>query len=171
MKVARILEFNRQMAALASDAELVAGVGRSNVFGGKYDSASGEGKTRELRDLVKVFVEERLRVEGAVTEVAPTPSPSCRPPHPCTCPSPDILYSEFVLPVLALWSAGEVALETWIDGCLFVVQQLEADLHELQSTLGLGPKEVASIRNDVTSTVYKCAVVVITHATSGPMLQ
>lgn len=61
------------MEALAGDSELVAGVGRSNVFGGKYDSASGEGKTRELRDLVKVYVEERLRLDGAVTQVPPKP--------------------------------------------------------------------------------------------------
>lgn len=71
----RILEFNRKMESLAGDSELVAGVGRSNVFGGKYDSASGEGKTRELRDLVKVYVEERLRLDGAVTEV-PSSDPS-----------------------------------------------------------------------------------------------
>jgi hypothetical protein len=35
-------------------------------------------------------------------------------------------------------------------------QQLEADLGELQSTLGLGPKEVAAIRYDVVAAAYKC---------------
>ena len=41
--------------------------------------------------------------------------------------------------------------------CVCVSQQLEADLGDLQSTLGLGPKEVAAIRYDVVAAAYKCA--------------
>ena len=39
---------------------MVPGLGRTSVWGGKYDSASGGGKTRELRTLFRIFLEERL---------------------------------------------------------------------------------------------------------------
>ena len=66
-QVSRILQFNRQLEALKGDGELVPGVGRTSVWGGKYDS--GEGKGRDLRDLFKVVVEERLRRDGEITAV------------------------------------------------------------------------------------------------------
>ena len=68
-QVSRILQFNRQLEALKGDGGLVPGVGRTSVWGGKYDSASGEGKSRDLRDLFKVYIEERLRRDGEITEV------------------------------------------------------------------------------------------------------
>ena len=69
MQVSRILQFNRQLEGLKGVGELVPGVGRTSVWGGKYDSASGEGKSRDLRDLFKVYIEERLRRDGEITEV------------------------------------------------------------------------------------------------------
>ena len=69
VQVSRILRFNKQLEALKGDSELVPGVGRTSVWGGKYDSASGEGKSRDLRDLFKVYIEERLRRDGEITEV------------------------------------------------------------------------------------------------------
>ncbi len=68
-QVSNILQFNRQLEGLKGDGDLVPGVGRTSVWGGKYDSASGEGKSRDLRDLFKVYIEERLRRDGEITEV------------------------------------------------------------------------------------------------------
>ena len=68
VQVSRILQFNKQLEGLKGDGELVPGVGRTSVWGGKYDSASGEGKSRDLRDLFKVYIEERLRRDGEITE-------------------------------------------------------------------------------------------------------
>ena len=68
-QVSSILHFNRQLEGLKGDGDLVPGVGRTSVWGGKYDSASGEGKSRDLRDLFKVYIEERLRRDGEITEV------------------------------------------------------------------------------------------------------
>jgi Chloroplast envelope transporter len=61
-----IITFNRQLDALASDPDVVPGLGRTSVWGGKYDSASGGGKTRELRTLFRVFLEERLAKDKTV---------------------------------------------------------------------------------------------------------
>jgi Chloroplast envelope transporter len=55
-----IITFNRQLDELAGDPDVVPGLGRTSVWGGKYDSASGAGKTRELRTLFRIFLEERL---------------------------------------------------------------------------------------------------------------
>jgi hypothetical protein len=36
-----------------------------------------------------------------------------------------------------------------------LAQELEADLTELQATLGLGPREAAGVRSEVVSAAYK----------------
>ena len=56
----QIITFNRQLDELAADPDVVPGLGRTSVWGGKYDAASGSGKTRELRSLFRIFLEERL---------------------------------------------------------------------------------------------------------------
>jgi hypothetical protein len=43
--------FNRSLAALAADPEVIAGVGQTSVLGGEWEEADGRG--RELRDLFK----------------------------------------------------------------------------------------------------------------------
>lgn len=60
LQLDQLITFNRQLDALAADPEVVPGLGRTSVWGGKYDAASGEGKTRELRTLFRIFLEERL---------------------------------------------------------------------------------------------------------------
>jgi Chloroplast envelope transporter len=61
-----LISFNRQLDALAADPDVVPGLGRTSVWGGKYDAASGEGKTRELRTLFRIYLEERLAKTKAV---------------------------------------------------------------------------------------------------------
>jgi hypothetical protein len=43
--------FNRSLAALAGDADIVAGVGPTSVLGGAWEQA--DGRSRDLRDMFK----------------------------------------------------------------------------------------------------------------------
>lgn len=45
---------------------MVPGLGRTSVWGGKYDATSGEGKSRELRTLFRIFLEEKLSQKKTV---------------------------------------------------------------------------------------------------------
>lgn len=67
----QLLAFNRQLDSLAADPDVVPGLGRTSVWGGKYDAASGEGKTRELRSLFRIFLEERLAKTKLVRPLCP----------------------------------------------------------------------------------------------------
>ncbi|KAL4860244.1 hypothetical protein ACK3TF_000429 [Chlorella vulgaris] len=58
--------FNRSLAALAGDADIVAGVGPTSVLGGAWEQA--DGRSRDLRDMFKVYLDERLNRDGAFTD-------------------------------------------------------------------------------------------------------
>ena len=45
------IDFNRGMAALSGDPEVVGGVGTTSVLGGQWDQA--EGRSKELRELFR----------------------------------------------------------------------------------------------------------------------
>lgn len=49
--MASAVAFNRGLAALSSDAEVIAGVGPTSVLGGAWEAA--EGRSRDLRELFK----------------------------------------------------------------------------------------------------------------------
>lgn len=61
----KLLDFNRKLDELSHDEAAVPGLGRTSVWGGKYDSSSGEGRTRDLHSLFRIFLEEKLRQRGA----------------------------------------------------------------------------------------------------------
>lgn len=67
-----LLEFNRKLDELSHEEGMVPGLGRTSVWGGKYDSSSGEGRDRDLHSLFRIFLEEKLRQRGA---------PHRAPPH------------------------------------------------------------------------------------------
>jgi hypothetical protein len=116
-QVSRILQFNRRLEALRGDSELVPGVGRTSVWGGKYDSASGDGKGRDLRDLFKVVVEERLRRDGEITAVRArtdewVPLPRLREGQSkflrkMPCPAPSGAWQPTSATVGACWRYGQ----------------------------------------------------------------
>eukprot|EP00887_Chlorella_sp_A99_P004420 scaffold30.g4420.t1 len=64
------VEFNRGLAALANDPEVVAGVGPTSVLGGSWGEV--EGRAKDLRELFRrarvVYLEERLEADGAFTD-------------------------------------------------------------------------------------------------------
>ncbi|KAL4434488.1 hypothetical protein ABPG75_000929 [Micractinium tetrahymenae] len=60
------IDFNRALKALAGDEEIVAGVGETSVLGGAWEAA--EGRSKDVRELFKVFLEERLTKDGAFTD-------------------------------------------------------------------------------------------------------
>ncbi|EFN52285.1 hypothetical protein CHLNCDRAFT_139027 [Chlorella variabilis] len=58
--------FNRGLAALSSDPEVIAGVGPTSVLGGAWEAA--DGRSKDTRELFKIFLEERLLSDGAFTD-------------------------------------------------------------------------------------------------------
>lgn len=59
-----LLDFNRKLDQLSADPAVIPGLGRTSVWGGKYDSSSGEGRTRDLHTLFRIYLEEKLRPQG-----------------------------------------------------------------------------------------------------------
>ncbi|KAL4420333.1 hypothetical protein ABPG77_010238 [Micractinium sp. CCAP 211/92] len=60
------IAFNRALKALAGDEEVIAGVGETSVLGGAWEAA--EGRNKDVRELFKVFLEERLSRDAAFTD-------------------------------------------------------------------------------------------------------
>lgn len=62
----KLLDFNRKLDELAGDKDVVPGLARTSVWGGKYDSSSGEGRARDLHPLFRIFLEEKLKERGSM---------------------------------------------------------------------------------------------------------
>ncbi|PSC73353.1 chloroplastic isoform X2 [Micractinium conductrix] len=60
------IAFNRGLKSLAGDEEVVAGVGETSVLGGAW--AEVDGRNKDLRELFKAFLEERLARDGAFSD-------------------------------------------------------------------------------------------------------
>jgi hypothetical protein len=78
--------FNRGLAALSSDAEVIAGVGPTSVLGGAWEAA--EGRSKELRELFKWALFSAAW--GAHWRAVPLPS-SWLPAPPPSAGWPDML--------------------------------------------------------------------------------
>jgi len=99
--VRTILNYSAALASMKDEEELVPGLGPVSLLGGKFDQP---GKSSDLKDVVKVYLEESLRLEG------------------------------------------KFSAET------------EAGLASLRDVFGLGPKEVAVLRDDVVVRAYRAAL-------------
>jgi len=166
----QLLAFNRQLDSLAADPDVVPGLGRTSVWGGKYDAASGEGKTRELRSLFRIFLEERLaKTKSVRPPLSGRQTPFLRPllqsggagrrgradasfrPAACLrvgtppCCAREALQHQqacrFIKPAYPAWQQVDDALES--------------DLEDLQLALALGPREAAGVREEVISAAYR----------------
>jgi len=60
-----LLSYNRQLVSLEGDEELVPGLGQVSLLGGKFEEP---GRTNDLREVMKVFLEERLRLDGVFAD-------------------------------------------------------------------------------------------------------
>ena len=160
-----VVEYNRALLSLANDPEVLPGVSRATVHGGKYEE---EGRRRETRQLFRCSW-----------------NPS---PRPCQSGFVHLLRSEsevFLLHAVGSYisyflhfHAGmvegrarqdhepsltqrhvaccRVFLEEKIKQEGGVSAELASQLTELQLALGLGPKEADTVKNEVISEAYKC---------------
>ena len=185
-----VLTYNRQLDALAPDPEMVPGLGRTSVWGGKYDAASGEGKGRELRSLFRIFLEEKLRTKGQGARLcwALFPCPFCSANH-STGTGPRLLLTgcgggfaqRHNIAVKAIFglclpAAASVLMMPDLSGgascsphllVATVDEELENNLADLQLALALGPKEATSVREEVISTAYRYTPLVSPHLFSN----
>lgn len=60
-----LLNFNRSLASLAQDPEVIKGVAKVSVYGGRYEEAATRA---DLKELLRVYLDETLTQQGAFTD-------------------------------------------------------------------------------------------------------
>lgn len=64
LQLEKLLEFNQKLDGLVSDPEVIPGLGRATVSGGKFDASKGPGGILDLRNLFRIYLEESLKNDG-----------------------------------------------------------------------------------------------------------